>query len=85
YDTQQSIMFIYALYEDEKSMSSEKISNVEHCLSEIKINDNPAILAKEKKDEQFTVIYVKERNRTNILFRYGNQFLKFYLNFQTVY
>ncbi|MDE7094739.1 MAG: hypothetical protein K2O52_07495, partial [Oscillospiraceae bacterium] len=54
---QQSIMFTYALYEDEESMSSEKFSNVEHRFSEIKINGNPAILAEEKEDKQFAVVY----------------------------
>ncbi|MDE6708327.1 MAG: DUF4367 domain-containing protein [Oscillospiraceae bacterium] len=57
YNTQQYIMFIYALYEEKESMSGAKFSNVEHHLSEIEINDKPAILAEEKKDKQFTVVY----------------------------
>ncbi|MDE6776840.1 MAG: DUF4367 domain-containing protein, partial [Oscillospiraceae bacterium] len=57
YNTQQSIMFSYDVYEDEESMSSAKFSNVEHHLSEIEINDKPAILAEEQKDKQFTVVY----------------------------
>ena len=57
YNAQQSIMFSYDLYEDEKNMSNAKFSNVEHYLSEIEINDKSAILAAEKKDKQFTVVY----------------------------
>ena len=38
-------------------MSSAKFSNFVHHLSEIEINDKPAILAEEKKDKQFTVVY----------------------------
>ena len=57
HNAKQSIMFSYDLYADEKSISSAKFSNVEHRFSEIKINGNPAILAEEKEDNQFTVVY----------------------------
>ncbi|MDE6657228.1 MAG: DUF4367 domain-containing protein [Oscillospiraceae bacterium] len=58
HNAKQSIMFIYDLYEDKESISNTKFSNVEHHLNEIEINGNPAILAEEKKDKQFTVAYV---------------------------
>ncbi|MBD5142375.1 MAG: DUF4367 domain-containing protein [Ruminococcus sp.] len=58
HNAKQSIMFVYDLYEDKESISNTKFSNVEHHLNEIEINGNPAILAEEKKDKQFTVVYV---------------------------
>ena len=56
-NAKQTITFSYELFENEESISSAKISNVEHCLSEIEINDKPAILAEEQKDRQYTVVY----------------------------
>ncbi|MDE5738432.1 MAG: hypothetical protein K2H93_08705, partial [Oscillospiraceae bacterium] len=56
-NAKQTITFNYELFKDEESMSSAKFSNVEHRLSEIKINDKPAILAEEQKDKQYTVVY----------------------------
>ena len=60
HNARQSIMFIYGLYEDKESINNTKFSNVEHRLSEIEINDKPAVLAKEQEDEQFTVVYVMD-------------------------
>ena len=57
HNAKQTITFSYELFEDKKNISDSKFPNVEHHLSEIKINDKPAILAEEKKDKQFTVVY----------------------------
>ena len=57
HNTRQTITFSYELYEEEEKISHTKFSNSEHCLSEIEINDRPAILAEEQNDKQFTVVY----------------------------
>ncbi|MDE5772822.1 MAG: DUF4367 domain-containing protein, partial [Ruminococcus sp.] len=57
HNARQTITFSYELYEEEEKISHTKFSNSEHCLSEIEINDRPAILAEEQNDKQFTVVY----------------------------
>lgn len=56
-NAKQTITFSYELYEDVESTNNVKFSNVEHRLSEIKINNNPVILAEEKEDKQFVIVY----------------------------
>ena len=53
----ESICFMYHLYENEEYMTNAKFSNVEHNLREIEVNGKTAILAEEKKDKQFTIVY----------------------------
>ena len=53
----ESICFMYDLYENKEYMANAKFSNVEHNLREIEINGKTAILAEEKKDKQFTIVY----------------------------
>ncbi|MDE5753477.1 MAG: DUF4367 domain-containing protein [Oscillospiraceae bacterium] len=65
-DTRQTISFSFELYEDKENIKNVKFPNVEHHLNEIKINDNPAILAEEQKDNQFTVVYPIDRLLTTI-------------------
>ena len=61
HNTKQVISISYELYEDGNSISTAKFPNDEHHLSEIQINDKPAILAEEQKDRQFTVVYPIDR------------------------
>ena len=53
----ESICFYYQLYEDSEKLKYAKFSNTEHNLREIEINGKKAILAEEKKDKQFTIVY----------------------------
>ncbi|MBR4320653.1 MAG: DUF4367 domain-containing protein [Oscillospiraceae bacterium] len=53
----ESICFMYDLYESEEYITNAKFSNVEHDLREIEVNGKTAILAEEKKDKQFTIVY----------------------------
>lgn len=56
-NTNESICFMYDIYESKEYMTNAKFSNTEHNLREIEINGKTAILAEEKKDKQFTVVY----------------------------
>lgn len=53
----ESICFYYQLYEDSENLKYSKFSNTEHNLREIEVNGKKAILAEEKKDKQFTIVY----------------------------
>lgn len=53
----ESICFMYDIYESKEYMTNAKFSNVEHNLREIEINGKTAVLAEEKKDQQFTIVY----------------------------
>ena len=56
-NTNESICFMYDIYESKEYMTNAKFSNTEHNLREIEINGKTAILAEEKKDKQFTIVY----------------------------
>ena len=51
------IYISYDLYENGKMMEESKFPNIEHNLTEIQFNGHIAILAEEKKDRQFQIIY----------------------------
>lgn len=53
----ESICFYYQLYDDSEKLKYFKFSNTEHNLKEIEVNGKTAILAEEKKDKQFTIVY----------------------------
>ena len=54
---ENSLCSILDLYENEEYMTNAKFSNVEHNLRETEVNGKTAILAEEKKDKQFTIVY----------------------------
>lgn len=51
------IFFNYELYENAEFIKNTRFSNIEHNLTEIQLNGKTAILAEEKKDKQFTIVY----------------------------
>ena len=51
------IYISYDLYENSEMMEQSKFPNIEHNLTEIQLNGHKAILAEEKKDRQFQIIY----------------------------
>lgn len=57
HNARQFISLDFELFENEESIGNAHFPNVEHCLSEIEINGNPAILAEEQKDTQFHIVY----------------------------
>lgn len=57
YNTNQYIFFTYELYKNSEYVKDVKFPNDEHRFQEITINEHPALLAEEKKDRQFTIVY----------------------------
>lgn len=56
----QKITFGYDLFPSTEWMQTQKFPNDEHKFNEIKVNKKSALLAKEKKDMQFTFVYCCE-------------------------
>ncbi len=56
-ENNQRITFGYDLFDNSNVMQGASFPNDEHNFQEIKVNGHPALLAEEKKDKEFTLVY----------------------------
>ena len=56
-ENNQKISFSYHAFDNSIAMQGATFPNDEHNFQEIKVNGHPALLAEEKKDKEFTLVY----------------------------